>query len=321
VSLTLRNFAYLSDDWTYFSLSDSKIHAWGLPTPVKLLPGAIEYFPQLAKTSPAPSLNGELAYEVDPIALFGVDRCLHCEPEWLVFIERIEGAGAVFRLISSEEAFSRFAEELERLPPCISDLRDLQLQTIHRLVDRECWVLQHGLTPALVAQELAEFCDAQRPMERTFVPPEVRASPMPIDALRRFTPTPLETTFEQDGVTVGVATNCQVLVDRILGALVVSGTGLLRLHSFTWRIVVEPDDQLELDTESLNGYRLTRGGLAFVSIGRRSFLACDLRTRQGVSFISECLAFEEGLFQRHFLPALIALLKESPETSCEPGVN
>jgi hypothetical protein len=95
---------------------------------------------------------------VDPVTVFGVDRSLCCEPEWLIFIERTEGVRAVFKPISSADAFLRFAQELERLPACISEMRDRQLQTINALVNRECWVLQHGLTPALVAEKLAEFC-------------------------------------------------------------------------------------------------------------------------------------------------------------------
>jgi hypothetical protein len=158
ICLALNGFTYLSDDWTYFSQSGSRILAWGLPTPVKLLPDTVRYFPQLINVRPTLSLNGELAYEVDPVTIFGADRSSCCEAEWLVFIERTEAPRAVFRPISSKEAFSRFASELERLPARISDLRDLQLRTIKTLVDRECWVLNHGLTPALIAQELSDFC-------------------------------------------------------------------------------------------------------------------------------------------------------------------
>jgi hypothetical protein len=90
--------------------------------------------------------------------MFGIDRSLCCEPQWLVFIERMKGSRAAFSPISSKDAFSRFAPELERLPPCISDLRDVQLQIINTLVNRECWVLRHGLPPRLVAKELSDFC-------------------------------------------------------------------------------------------------------------------------------------------------------------------
>jgi hypothetical protein len=160
VTLALNNFAFLSDDWTYFSRSGSRAQAWGLPTPVKLLPDAVKYFPQLTEAQIATSLNGELAYEVDPVEVFGVDRSLFCEPKWLVFVERTDWAGTFFKLISSDDAFRRFAGELEELPADISNVRKQQLQTIRALVNRECWLLQHRLPPALVAEKLSEFCVA-----------------------------------------------------------------------------------------------------------------------------------------------------------------
>lgn len=158
VFLCLRKFAYLSDGWTFFSRSGSGVQAWSLPTPVKLLPDAVEFFPELGNASPGRALNGEFAYEVDPAAMFGVDRSECCEPHWLVFVERTDRSAALFRTISSDEAFSRFATELESLPACISDMREVQLQTINTLVDRECWLFRHALSPMAAAKELSEFC-------------------------------------------------------------------------------------------------------------------------------------------------------------------
>jgi hypothetical protein len=158
LSLALNGFAYLSDDWTYLSRSGSQVSAWGLPTPIKLLPDAVRFFPQLSGFEPALSQNGELAVEVDPVETFGVDRSLYCEPRWLVFLERAEEKRATFRRISSAEAFSRFASDLERLPECISDVVDDQLRTIRRVVERECWVLRHGLGPPALARLFEEFC-------------------------------------------------------------------------------------------------------------------------------------------------------------------
>jgi hypothetical protein len=160
VFLSLNRFTYLSDGWTYFTGSGLQLRAWGLPTPLKLLPDALQYFPQLAAAKIGRSLNGELSYEVDPVTTFGVNRSLCCEPHWLVFVERAEGSDAVFEPISSEQAFARFAVELESLSDRISHMRDIQLQTIGALVNRECWVLRHGLSPDLVAKKLSELCGA-----------------------------------------------------------------------------------------------------------------------------------------------------------------
>jgi len=158
--LSLNGFDYLSDDCTYFSRSDLHLHAWGLPVPMKLLPDAVRYFPQLSASPAVPSLNGEMAIHLDPETI-GVSRAPSCEPRWLVFIERTEKPVIEFSQITSEEAASRFVSNLETLPPCISGQRHHQLATINAVVDRECWVLRHGVTPAVVAHRLLEFCETR----------------------------------------------------------------------------------------------------------------------------------------------------------------
>lgn len=158
--LSLNGFAYLSDDCTYFSRSDSHLHAWGLPVPMKLLPDVVRYFPQLSASQAVPSLNGEMAIHLDPETI-GVSRASCCEPRWLVFIERTEEPVLGFGQITSKEAASRFVSDLETLPPCISGQRGHQLATLSALVDRECWVLRHGVTPAVVARRLQEFCETR----------------------------------------------------------------------------------------------------------------------------------------------------------------
>jgi hypothetical protein len=156
--LSLNGFAYLSDDCTYFSRSGSRLHAWGLPVPMKLLPDAARYFPQLSASEAIHSLNGEVAIHLDPETI-GVSRSPSCEPRWLVFVERTDESGMAFRQITSQEAASRFTSSLETLPPCISGQRQHQLATINAVVDRECWVLRHGVTPRVAAQRLQEFCE------------------------------------------------------------------------------------------------------------------------------------------------------------------
>jgi hypothetical protein len=160
LSLARKGFAFLSDDWTYFKQCDSAVMAWGIPTVLKLLPDAVTYFPELAKFESRPSLNGELAFEVDPVSGLGVAQSLHCRVGWIVFLERTDKADkVVFERISSEEAFSRFEVDLEMLPPCVSQMRALQLQTVRAIASGECWVLRHGGSPHAVATEVAQFCE------------------------------------------------------------------------------------------------------------------------------------------------------------------
>jgi hypothetical protein len=163
LSLALKGFAFLSDDWTYFKRSSSGVTAWGLPTVVKLLPDAVKYFPELMSVEPHTSLNGELAFEVDPVSRFGVKQSRDCEVGRVVFLERTEESGeAVFTRISSDEAFSRFVIDLETLPLYISSMRICQLETVKNIVSRECWVLRHRASPDSVARKIEQFCNFQQ---------------------------------------------------------------------------------------------------------------------------------------------------------------
>jgi hypothetical protein len=158
LSLSRNGFSYLSDDCTYLSRTGTGIRAWGLPTPVKLLPDAVSYFPELVSLDPVLSLNGEWALNVDPTEISNVERCLSCAPQWLVFLERRADSPPVIKPLSSREAASRLVADLEMMPLIIFDQYEYQVETINRLVDRECWVVQHGLNPEPLARLLAEIC-------------------------------------------------------------------------------------------------------------------------------------------------------------------
>ena len=129
---------------------------------------------------------------------------------------------------------------------------------------------------------------------------------MPADFLRRFTATPSRATLTVDGVRVVVSTNRRFLADRLQdvwgSAAPESEVGSV----FNWRIVVEPDDHLQ--AEVTRGHHLSHDGLALITIGQHSFLAGDIRTREGIGFIPQSLVYNEDLFQLHFLPALNALI-------------
>ncbi len=160
LSLSLNGFSYLSDDCTYISSSESRLRCWGSSAPLKLLPEAKEYFPSLARVVPSQSLNGELAFEIDPMEIFGVKRSLSCDPRRLFFIERTHESKLEFLPISRAESSARLASDLEVLPPCIASQRDYQIAVIDTLVQRECWLVRHGLQPEVLATTIARFWNA-----------------------------------------------------------------------------------------------------------------------------------------------------------------
>src|ERR1700730_17902084 len=117
VALSEGGFNYVSDDWTYISRRHDGIVAHGTSAPVKLLPDAVEHFKSLVGRSLQRSMNGELAYEVDIAEAFGARVERACQPRWLVFLERTQGAGAVFTPMSSAQTRTYVNCSVERLPP------------------------------------------------------------------------------------------------------------------------------------------------------------------------------------------------------------
>jgi hypothetical protein len=80
---------------------------------------------------------------------------------------------------------------------------------------------------------------------------------IPIDLLKRFTPTPLEVTFELSGATIHLATNSDVMRDRLRMFQSSAKAESQRNAWSLWRIVVEPER--EAYDESPSVHRLSHG--------------------------------------------------------------
>jgi hypothetical protein len=158
LALAQNGFNFLSDDWTYFSLQGGQLLAWNSMSHLKLLPDARKYFPELAALEPRVSVNGELAYELDPEEVFGVHRSEHAKPCWVLFLERQKNAEFALIEVASTEAAMRLGGDLEELPAVLCDARLLFEKTVNNLATRRCWVLRYGGNPHAVAQALSRFC-------------------------------------------------------------------------------------------------------------------------------------------------------------------
>ncbi|MGH9402039.1 MAG: HPr kinase/phosphorylase [Terriglobia bacterium] len=155
LALARKGFSFLSDDWTYFSRSDGQLHAWGLATRLKLLPDAPQFFPELDGFEVGVSLNGEPAYEVDPVLQLGIARTRCCDPRWLIFLERQSAPAFHLTRAPAMEASTRLEEDLLAET---AELPSPQLSIIESLAGRECWLLQYGGDPETAAQSLADLC-------------------------------------------------------------------------------------------------------------------------------------------------------------------
>jgi hypothetical protein len=132
IAMTRRGYELLSDDWTYLSDPEDSadreaVQAWGLPVPVKLLPDASSFFPELHTYQVDVSLNGEIAYEFFPEESFGIERSLRCPVRAVVLLERGIRPGCSMLPISSNEA-------IEPLGAGLADCYRRQLDLIRRAV-------------------------------------------------------------------------------------------------------------------------------------------------------------------------------------------
>ncbi len=135
---------------------------------------------------------------------------------------------------------------------------------------------------------------------------------MPVDLVSRFVLTPMQCIFNLHGVVISLATNSPVLLDRIADLSPECANGESDQPACDWRIVTEAVAEAEHDEacepDSISSRYVGHEGLSLVTVGKCSFLTYDERLRKGISFVSERLVGNPGLFAETFLPALISLL-------------
>ena len=307
LAIAQSGFALLSDDWTYFS-HNGRLLAWGLATPVKLLPDAVQYFPELLNLEPGVAINGERSYEVDPQRVFGIRRSLRCEPRWLVFLERQQQPGYSLVRVPRGEAVARLEFDLEDLPPELSPVRETQREAILSLVERECWLLRHGDNPGDIAELLARLC-ADSPA--TEMQPAVswesrlhvaRTGP---DLIRRFTPTPLVADLGVAGGAIRLETNNQMILQQVTKALERYRRTETKQELFLWRLVSDNDAGLQPPWPDAS--TLSADDLYLINMGQRSFLAGDRSARCAIGFVAEALLEDEIGFEESFLTKLLSM--------------
>lgn len=154
VALAKRGYAVLSDDWSYLTAHDSHMDAWGTPVPLKLLPDALQFFPELTGYETHRSLNGEIAYEVDPQACFRLPRRLHCRVACVVLLERAAEPGCRISFTCGSNAVERLVAELEPLEGSLHLYYKQQVDLIQPLAETVCLRASFNDHPDAVAGAL-----------------------------------------------------------------------------------------------------------------------------------------------------------------------
>jgi len=160
VALAQCGFNLLSDDWTYVTQLSSGLTAFGLSVPVKLLPDATQFFPDLNHFSPTSSLNGELAYEVNASEAFHVGQATTCTPRRFFLLQRSSEPVSLFRPLSSRDVSNWLEQSAERLPRRLIAAHNRRRAIIREIAKLQSFVFETGLSPHDSAQAIKDFCES-----------------------------------------------------------------------------------------------------------------------------------------------------------------
>jgi hypothetical protein len=280
VALAQRGFALLSDDWTYFSRNGSSVKASGVPVPVKLLPPAQQFYPELLRLAPAVSLNGELAFEVDPVTVFSAGRAFTCTPERFIFLDRRHGATAQWLRLSPAQVENQFRPALERMPDCLRSAREGQHKIISSLGQVESWLLICGGDPHHIAAEIDAFT-ASPPTNPQVAAGSISSHFEIPDLMCRFVPAPLIADVAANGTSIRLETN--------LPELFAQASSLMSSHPTArqpFLCTVLKDDAVR----DLASTTACHEGLSYQMIPGSACQFADRRTRRIIAFVSEAQA-------------------------------
>ncbi len=159
-ALSQCGFAVVSDGWTYAAKNyDGGPTAHGISAPLKLLPDAVEYFPELQGSKLTKTFNAEIAFEVDPAQTFRAAVRRFSRPRWLMLLERVNEVGCDIVPLSGEAARSFFQQRMERLPFQLEEAQATRAELLRALTNSECWLIRYGGPPQLAAETISRFCE------------------------------------------------------------------------------------------------------------------------------------------------------------------
>jgi hypothetical protein len=156
-ALACRGFGVVSDDWTYLSRNHSTLIANGLSAPIKLLPDTSRFFSALQTRTPRKTLNGEIAYEIDPAQFHPASTLRSCVPKRILFLERSSITGSSFIPCQREHTRDFFESNAERLPEELSAAREARSEIINQLTECPSWLLRTGDDPHKTAEAIDKF--------------------------------------------------------------------------------------------------------------------------------------------------------------------
>jgi len=158
VSLSKRGFALISDGWTYLKRNAAgELVARGISAPVKLLPDAVDHFPELRGYKCAKAFNGEIAIEFDAALALNATMLHESCPRRLVLLERSQSGPTELEPLSADAVLEFFLGSLELMPAPLEGLAASREALIAQLSRIECWKMRHAGPPQETAEVIHRF--------------------------------------------------------------------------------------------------------------------------------------------------------------------
>jgi hypothetical protein len=161
VALALNGMELVSDDWTYLWDGHDRLMAYGLQVPVKLLPDAVNHFPQLQGQEATISMNGELAYEGAVESVYRINRRQSCTPKLLLFLKRTQRSSSYLAEWPGELVREYFIQNAERLPEELAQVDRSRSEIIQELSHLPAFVFHAAGTPQESAQQIATLIESR----------------------------------------------------------------------------------------------------------------------------------------------------------------
>lgn len=279
--LARRGIEFISDDWVYLTAHDGlRVHA--LHVPIKLLPDATRFFPELESMAATESQNGEWSIAFDPVKTLGSRREYCCEPSVVILYDRVRSAELKVRGARTEDLLDWFSEPLDCVPPCLEIRRQEQSELIRKLSSCTCFVMTCDGTPDEIADNLLRVCDGKVPAKR----PEGIENPSGIehlDLLRRAEPAPHAQICDIGGVAAAIRANDAMALEQF-------PPGLADVPEFEVTIIVEAEPWPGLPAS----FRHQRDSLGYICLGREGLIAFDRDECEIAAFVTET-AIRSGL--------------------------
>ncbi len=153
MALIATGFKLLSDDRTFCLMREGKVHAWGLPRPLKLRREAAAWFEEFRDREPMDVQNGERVFHYEPNRQCSGELWSECEPRALVFLERQQSPGFDKTPMPLGEARARIESDLMAEAP---DAVEKQGLLVDHLLALPSWRLRYGGRPQAIAEQIGK---------------------------------------------------------------------------------------------------------------------------------------------------------------------